>query len=352
MKPYTILSLVFLAIFLITGCGSSLLPIQATQQNAAPSQTSVPTETGPTPLTIATGETESSWYEIGRQISQQMNAKIPDTVATVKTTDNVMENLKLLTSGKAQLTLGYEYHVTLANQGNLMTAFHNAPDEKLTIKCGVEIVRPAFPDYSQPVRIILPLYEEYLHIITTDASGITTLADLRGRHISTSEPGSPSEQQARFLLTGLGMDWEDDVIRETLDLSQAISALREGEIDALITSSPLSTPEIKELFSRTGIRAVLIPIQGEDAETIQKANPGIFHQAKIPAGVYTSVEMETLATTIALLAMEDLPAGLVHRIASVIADEDTGFQSFLTEDAQKYLHAGSLKYFAEQGILK
>jgi hypothetical protein len=82
-----------------------------------------------------------------------------------------MESLKLLTSGKVGMAFGYDYHVVLANQGKLASIFPDAPVEKFSIKCGVEITRSAFPDYSQPARVVIPLYEQFLHVITTNSTG-------------------------------------------------------------------------------------------------------------------------------------------------------------------------------------
>lgn len=357
-------TLVFVIMVLAAGCTSTPATVTPTETPHIQSTTSTPP--GVYKFTIAASAANSDWYAEGNGLSLEINAQIPTVLSDVKETENLMENVDLLTSGKAGLAFVYDYHVVLANQGELMSAFPDAPIEKLSIKCGTEITRPMFPDYAEAARIILPLYEEQVFIITADMSGITSINELKGKHISTGEAGSATEQQARFIFAGLGIDWETEISHEQFDLSTAIRALTNGEIDALMWSGYSPSTELSDLLNVPDASFKLIPIDGDEAKTIFQTAPGIFHQSRISAGLYSSVQkdIETIATTVVLAAMEDFPEEHVtHILKAFFTPSSAEWKSRLStkpeqsiilinSEAQSFLHQGAVDYFTEQGMLK
>ena len=57
-----------------------------------------------------------------------------------------------------------------------------------------------------PARALAVLYSNYLHLVTTADTGIKTVADLKGRMVSTGAPGSGTEVVAFRVLEALGLD--------------------------------------------------------------------------------------------------------------------------------------------------
>ena len=322
-----------------------------------------PTLVGPYKFNIATGTSDSRWYDLGNELVSPLNGQVPTVQISVKETKSLMANVDLLTAGKSGLAFVYDFHVVLANQGRLITAFPDAPIETITIKCGTEITRPMFPDYGEPARIVLPLYEQPLYILAANDSGIASLNDLKGRHVGTGEIDSATEQQARFVVNGLGMDWEKDIVHESFDISTAIEALTNAQIDALFWSGDVADPKITDLLSTADARFVLLPIDDTDAQKIMNAEPGIFHQVMIPSGSFVGVtnDVNTLAVTVVLATLEDFPATHVEKMLSVIFGDspvpdilsDTlpaspaAAVEMLNEQAKTYLHLGLLSYLAE-----
>lgn len=355
----------FFAIMVITvGCTSN--PSALTPTEIIDSQPATSTPPSVYKFAIATGAVNSDWYAEGNGLSLDINAQIPTVFSDVKETENLMENVDLLTSGKAGLTFVYDYHVVLANQGKLMSAFPDAPTEKISIKCGTEITRPMFPEYAEAARIVLPLYEEPLYIVVSEASGIASLIDLKGKHISIGETGSAIEQQTRFIFTGLGIDWEAEISHEQYDLPKAIHALENGEIDALVWSGHSPSIELSDTLNSSESKFKLIPISGDEAEKIIQANPGIFHKSSIPAEMYRANQesIDTLATTVVLAAMEDFPAEYTSKIlAAFFVPTSTAWKSrfpvtpeasinLLNTELRSYLHPGAVRYFTEIGALQ
>lgn len=354
-------ALLFAIMVLAVGCTSA--PVTAPPLENANTQpaTSIPPESYK--LTIAAS---ADWYTEGHGLSEEINTKIPSISSDVKETASLMESVDILTSGKADLVFVYDYHVILANQGELMSAFPNAPIEKITIKCGTEMTRPMFPDYAEAARIMLPLYEEQFYIIVPETSGIISVNELKGKHISTGEADSATEQQAKFIFAGLGIDWETEISPEQFDLSTAIRALTNGEIEALLWSGYSPNTELSAMLSYSEAKFKLIPISNDEAKTILQASPGIFHQSRIHAGTYGSIQEDTatLATTVVLAAMDDFSEESTAQILTAFfvpssaawssrfpANPETSI-GFLNVETQSFLHKGAADYFTAQGALK
>lgn len=351
MKPSRFLTIVTVAAALLAACAPATPtqpPVAATQPPAAAPTTPPPTPTeAKLSFSIATGGTGGVWYPLGGAIGAQITANVPNTEATAESTTAAIDNLKLLVAGKVGMAFCYDYHVIWANEGKLTDVSTSA----------------------QPVRIVMAFYEQPLHIVTKEGTGITTLADLKGKRVSTGAPNSGTEEQASYVLKALGIDWDKDLTRETLGAAESVAALKDGKIDAFFWSGAVPTSSIIDLASTPGLKMVLVPISGADADAIMQANPGVFHKSKFAAGAYTGIEndVETLAITAVLATMESFPADRLEKIVATIFDKKAeiaavwkgaskltpeGSVAQLGPEAQKYLHSGSVNYFKAQGALK
>ena len=331
--------LLFIVMGLLTGCGASQGNIDIKTITPMPSQSAAAIL--PVFSFKIASTPNSGLGMLDKEISQWITESVPNVKAELVGADSMMENLKLLTSGKVGMAFGYDYHAILANKGKLASVFPNAQPEKISIKCGVEITRMPFPDYSQPVRIISPIYEQPLFVITTSNPGVAALSDLKGKRVSTGAPQSVTEELAGYVLKGLEVN-EEDFVRASMDLEEALSALTDKEIDAVFWSGRTSD------LANIPANLILLPITESDAETVMRVNPDIFHIAHIPAGRMPSIhnDMRTIAVIFTLLAMQDFPSDII--VNSLGALEKQG----LTEDAlllnsaaAQYLHEGAAAYF-------
>ncbi len=298
-------------------------------------------------FSIATGGTGGVWYPLGGAIGSVVTKNVANTEATSEATTAAIDNLKLLVAGKAGMSFSYDYHVIWANEGKL----------------------PAVSDKKEPVRIVMAFYEQPLHVVTKEGTGIKSLNDLKGKRVSTGAPNSGTEEQAGYVLKALGIDWDKDFAREKLGATESVAALKDGKIDAFFWSGAVPTSSIIDLASTPGLKMVLLPISGEIADKIMQANPGVFHKSKFAKGAYSSLDadVETLAITAVLNTMESFPADRVYQIVSQVFDKKSEIAAVwkgaatltpessmaqLGPEAQKYMHSGAAKYFKEKGAMK
>ena len=165
------------------------------------------------------------------------------------------------------------------------------------------------------------------------------------------------------------MDWNKDITREKLGATESVAALKDGKIDAFFWSGAVPTSSIIDLASTPGLKMVLLPVSGETADKIMKANPGVFHKSAFAKASYTGVDsdIETLAITAVLYAMDNFPEDRLYLILKAMFDNQKDLAAVSKEvskltpelavkqmnpDVLPYLHPGAVKFFKEKGALK
>ena len=298
-------------------------------------------------FSIATGGTGGVWYPLGGSISSVVNQKVPGSQLTAESTTAAVDNLKLLVNNKVGMAFCDGYQVALINEGQL----------------------PAVSDKKPPVRLVMSFYDQPLQIVTKEGSGVTKLADLKGKRVSTGAPNSGTEVVAGAVLKGIGLDWDKDITREKLGAKESVDALKDGKIAAAFWSGAVPTSSIIDLAATPGLKMVILSVAGAEAEKIMKANPYVFHKSLIKKGAYEGVnaDIETIGASTVLATMESFPAERVEKIIAAIFDSkpeisaiwkgmaDLTPESSLAQaspDMRKFLHAGAQKYFKDKGLLK
>lgn len=297
-------------------------------------------------FSIVSGGTGGVWYPLGGAIGGVIGKNVPNTDATSEATTAAIDNLKLLAAGKAGMAFAYDYHAVWANDGKI-----------------------AALGKKQPVRIALSFYEQPLHIVTKEGTGVKSIMDLKKRRVSVGAPNSGTEEQADYALKAMGIDWNKDLTREKLGVGESVGALKDGKIDAFFWSGAVPTSSIIDLATTPGLKMVLLPVGGETADKIMKANPAVFHKTVFAKGVYGGVDkdVDAIAITAVLNVMENFPADKMYQILGAIfgnlkeisavwkeATDLTPAKSIaqITPEAIKYLHPGAQKFFKEKGVLK
>lgn len=304
----TVLTALALGLTAAAGCGSRLY--------RGPQRT----------LTIAAGEPGGLYLSF----AQLLATAIGDQALTrVIQTEGSLDNLRQLREGKVDLAL------VLTDAAHAVTSTAGPP--------------------AAPVQIhaIGRVYENYLQLVVLADSPIHTLADLAGRTVSLGADGSGAKLTGDRLLTAAGLTPSappGKVIVEHHPLSDAITALKEGRIDALLWSGGVPTPALVELSKRRGIR--LLPLDG-DLDTLRSAYGPVYHLVTVPAGAYGPAEVPTIGVANLLVCRPDTDPAvtatvarvLVTHAASLVPQEVLGTQFLdprsLIETAGIPLHPGA-----------
>ena len=215
----------------------------------------------------------------------------------------------------------------------------------------------------EKLRAIANLYPESIHIVASAASGIKSVADLKGKKVSMDEPGSGTLVDARIILEGYGLS-EADIQAEFLKPNQAADRMRDGQMDAFFFVGGYPAGAIAELASQHAI--TLVPIEGEAAAAI-RAKYTFFAEDKFPGGTYDGAgdDVATLAVGAQWVTSADQPEELIYEITKALWNEST--RKLLDSGHAKGkairpetalagvgipLHPGAERFYREAGLLK
>lgn len=212
------------------------------------------------------------------------------------------------------------------------------------------------------LRAIAALYPEHIHLIASKASGIKSVADLKGKRVSLDEPGSGTYVDAKIILEAFGMT-EADVTVENLKPGPAADAIRNGQLDALIFVGGYPAGTLVELASSAEV--TVVPISGPEVDKMLETY-SFFSKDTIPAGTYEGTEAaETVAVGAQWLTSAKLDEELIYNITKALWNEksrrllDVGHAKGKSVKAETALegigiplHPGAERFYREAGLLK
>ena len=133
------------------------------------------------------------------------------------------------------------------------------------------------------------LYANYTHVVALTSSNIRTVADLRGKVVSTGSPGSGTEVIALRVIAAAGLDPARDLTRQGLGVSESADALKDGKVDAFFWSGGLPTAAIQDLSHTPGITIRLVP-NGDVLPTLRRDHGDLYFPLTLPAGAYPGLD--------------------------------------------------------------
>ena len=278
------------------------------------------------------------YYTFSNSFAELAMKDDPDYEIEVRSTSGSSANLRLLSENYVQLAIAQADLVDDAYHGT--GTFEN---------------NKKYHGYSA----IAGLYDEACQIIVRADSDIKSLEDLQGKTVSIGESESGTEKNAKQILTACG--FTSGLVKQiNLDYTEAVTDLKNGEIDAMFCTAGTQTTIVEELAKQCEIR--LIPID-ESTSGKLKAEYGFYEDFTIPANTYTGQDeaVQTLSVKAVLLAGNKLSDDTVKFITESLFDHADDLQysvpvdfSLNSEDAVTGItipfHDGAVSYYEELGI--
>jgi len=291
-------------------------------------------------ISIATGGTGGVYYPLGGGLANVLSKEIPGLQATAEVTGGSVDNLKLINSGQSEL------------------AFVMA-DAALDALNGED----KFKGSKVPVRTLMVLYPNQMHVVTIEGTGIDKLADLKGKRVSTGSPGSATEVMAFRVIEAGGLDKDKDMKRERLGVAESVNAIKDRKIDAFFWVGGLPTAAVTDLAATPGVKMKMI----DHSEVVDKMNAkhgNLYAASLIKAGVYPSQDKDNKNTVVwnILVANASLSDEMAYKVVKTMIEKKADLvavhqeaKSFSLDNQIKSnssipWHPGAVKYFAEKGV--
>ncbi|ODU10586.1 MAG: C4-dicarboxylate ABC transporter substrate-binding protein [Rubrivivax sp. SCN 71-131] len=290
-----------------------------------------------TRLAIGTGGTGGVYYPLGGGMASILSKHVKGWEATAEVTGASVANLQLIGQGKQDFGFTMADSAYDATQGT-----------------------GKFKSHPVEARTLMVLYPNKMQAVTVAGSGIETLADFKGKRISTGEPNSGTEVMALRLLEAAGI--AKDVSRERLSVAEGVNAIKDRKIDGLIWVGGVPTAALTDLAATPGLTIKLLD-HAQYADALNKKWGPLYVKGSVAAGSYKGQDKDVgnidvwnllvadkkmsddMAYTIVKTLMEhkdELVA--VHREAKNITLEAQAAGSPIP------MHPGARKYFEERGV--
>ena len=149
------------------------------------------------------------------------------------------------------------------------------------------------------------LFPEPVQVVVTQASGIDSIAALRGKRVDVGAPGSGTRVNAVHVLEAHGIALSDLEEASERGLGDAVDALRAGELDALVTTIATPSRYLQALAAGEPIR--ILSVDADAMTTLLDSYPS-YVRLTVPANTYPgqSEPADTVSVTAMLIARDDV----------------------------------------------
>jgi uncharacterized protein len=291
-------------------------------------------------ISIATGGTGGVYYPLGGGMAAVLSKYVPGIQATAEVTGGSVANLQLIGTGKPYLGM------TMA-------------DATLDAYKGED----KFKGKPVPVRTLLIMYPNRMHVVTIDGTGINSMKDLKGKRVSTGSGGSATEVMAFRVIEAAGLDKDRDMKRERLGVAESVNAIKDRKIDAFFWVGGLPTAAVTDLANTPGVRIRMID-HSAVVPAMNKKYGNLYITDTITKDVYHGMDKDNKIATVnnLLVAHEKMDNDTAYKIVKAVFEHKDDLvrthkeaENIKLENQKKDAspipwHPGAVKYFAEKGI--
>ena len=290
-------------------------------------------------ISITTGGTGGVYYPLGGGMANVLSKNVPGLQATAEVTGGSVDNLKLIGAGKSEVAF------TMAD---------TAHDAAL----GVD----KFKDGKVAARTLMVLYPNRMQVVTVEGSGINSMADLKGKRVSTGSPGSGTEIMALRVLEAMGLDPKKDLKQERLGAAESVNAIKDRKIDAFFWVGGVPTAALTDLAATPGIKMKLLD-HGDYAEAMNKKYGPLYVKATIAPNSYAGQDkaLSNIDVWNILVVSEKMSDKMAYDITKTLFEKKADLVAVHKEAENIDLknqtvplpmpfHPGAKKYLEERGV--
>ena len=290
-------------------------------------------------ISIATGGTGGVYYPMGGGLAAVLSKHVSGMQATAEVTGGTVDNLNLIASGKPYVGFSMVDAALDASKG-----------------------KDKFEGRPVNLRTLLVLYPNRMHVVTTEATGIKNMSDLKGKRIATGSAGSATEVMSIRLLEAAGLDPNKDVTRERLSVAESVNAMKDRKIEAFFWVGGLPTAAVTDLANTPGTKIRMID-HANAVAAMNKKYGNLYYADTIPKATYSGMAADNKMASVAniLLVNANMPDDQAYKIVKAVFDHQKDLIAVHQEYANVTIagqkqastpidfHPGAVKYIQEKG---
>lgn len=292
------------------------------------------TATAETRITYKSAKSTSSYYQMGVQIAEAMkSATDGEVIVTVEESQGSVQNvMETRARGADYVFTTPPVLVSLAQGGKAM--FKDKSD-------------PAF----DTIRGLFPIPSLTMHFVMSADSGVRDFAGMEGKTILLGKGSFGAREGEKYLdLFGL----KDKVTLAEVELSNAVPALKNGQIDGFVTAGSWPAPNVIEAAASTGVK--VISLSDEQIAASKRA------KLVIPAGTYAGQDADITTTSLPVAAFTTtaMSDDTAYKLTKTFWESKAnmgegapwwnGVDKGLMDNLTVKLHPGAIRYYEEAGF--
>ncbi|MDD3344413.1 MAG: TAXI family TRAP transporter solute-binding subunit [Sulfurospirillaceae bacterium] len=282
-------------------------------------------------VTLKAAKSSSSYYQMAVQIGESIAAATNKSVMmTIEESQGSVQNVKEAPK----------------RSGNYL--FTTPPGLITLAQSGKAMFEKDDPKSYESVRALFPIPYLTMHFVVKADSNIKTFDDLNGKSLLIGKGSFGAKEAAKYIeLFGL----KDKTKLIDAELSGAVTALKNGQIDGFATSGSYPAPNVIEAAASTPIRLL----------NMSDAQIALTKQTKIiiPAGTYADVDVDVATTTlpVGLYTTTAMSEALAYKITKAFWEskpkleaQNIWWKAITPANLNMFttkLHPGALKYYNE-----
>ena len=286
-----------------------------------------------TRITYKSAKSTSSYYQMAVQIAEGMKAgSNGDITVTVEESQGSVQNVMEVMGRKGNYVFTTPpVLVKLARGGKAMFK-------------GKE--NPRFAD----IRALFPIPSLTMHFVMSKGSGVTDFAGMEGKTILLGKGSFGAKEGAKYLkMFGL----EGKVKLAEVELSNAVPALKNGQIDGFVTAGSYPAPNVIEAAASAG--ATVLSLSDEQVKKSKRT------RLEIPAGTYAGQSSAITTTSLPVVAFTttDMDNSTAYAMTKTYWESKVsmsagakwwaGVSLDMLENISTEIHPGAVKYYKEVG---
>jgi len=287
-----------------------------------------------TRITYKSAKSTSSYYQMAVQVGENISKNTnKDLKITIEESQGSVQNVKEVRKRKGNYVFTTPpVLIKLAQGQKAMFKKDNAED------------------YSS-IRSLFPIPYLTMHIVVNADSGINTFSELKGKSLLIGK-GSFGAREAKKYVNLFGLKGEVKLVGA--ELSGAVAALKNGQIDGFATAGSYPAPNVIEAAASTKIKILSM----NDAQIAKTKRDKLI----IPAGTYSGINEDTVTTTlpVGVYTTTNMSEATAYKFTKAfweskqnLEKQSVWWKAITPQNLSMFnakLHKGALKYYNEISV--